>query len=414
MATTKVTIQAASGKFVSANGKGPTLATVDDKKGAQTWVLEPRAPDTYAVHWASDPKSYLGAKACGTGVSLGLAQDLWVFKPVNARARIFTIQHSESQTFLTVSNKGVFEVHARLPAGGGAAHQQFTVSELPQPKVAEVFVGGAFERCLRDLAFDAKGWASVAPRVGYWLHPMGMAVAKDGNWLGTLLSNFGVRRFVYEMDAMAWSDGTNPVQTNTPSCWADWLRAIAPDFQCEFYAPWIEGERLANMLDDTCARYRQIRLKMDAAGYAGKGYFFYAPPCPSSIANADSLLKTTRDGMSHIEYVLRNAGLKGVVLDFPASLYLANSYGSAFPPDSASKCRLLAKQAHDVARKLKLPFGWVFNGAEADVRQAIAAIKGDGIALDFVGIDNFADAQRRGTPDSDPSSVSGQARSALA
>ena len=114
---------------------------------------------------------------------------------------------------------------------------------------------------------------------------MGVGAAKDAGYLPMLLSRFGVKQFVYEMDLLAWSDGTNPVQTNTPECWATWIREADPSMQCLLYAPWVEGNRVVDATDDTVNRYAQIRGKMDATGYAGKGYFFTAPPSPASIGS---------------------------------------------------------------------------------------------------------------------------------
>lgn len=279
-----------------------------------------------------------------------------------------------------------------------------------------MFVGGAFFATQNDLTNDPAGWTTVAPHVGYHLHPMGMAEIMNRGQLPTLLSRFGKKSFAYEMDLLAWSDGTNPLQTNTPQVWGDWLRQNNSSFQCEFYAPWVAGDRLANLLDDTTNRFIQIRQKMDVTGYPNRGYFFYAPPCPESIMNADTLLNATKNGgMPYVEYVVRTAGLKGIVIDFPAGLWLSKNFPSNFPPNSGDKCRLLAKQAHDICRRMSIPFVWCFNGSDAAplVIKALDSIKDAGMTINTILVDNFSSVPERGTPESDPSSVTGQALVAL-
>jgi hypothetical protein len=62
-----------------------------------------------------------------------------------------------------------------------------------------------------------------------------------------------------------------------------------------------------------------------------------------------------------------------------------------------------------------VPFVWVFNGGEdaATVTAALNAAKKNGIVPDVVSIDNFSDANRRGTPETDLRSVAGQTLAAL-
>ena len=119
----------------------------------------------------------------------------------------------------------------------------------------------------------------------------------------------------------------------------------------------------------------------------------------------------TNTGANNI--VIRTAGLRGVALDFPAGLWLSPVYGAQFPPGSADKCRRFAKVCFDITRRLGVPYVQVFNGADATVSEALESMKAAGIAPDVVCVDNFADAGRSGVPEDDPSSVSGQARTAL-
>jgi hypothetical protein len=349
----------------------------------------------------------------------GSGRQRWTFLRVGDG--IFTISvekgiASPAAKFLTVAGNGKVSIGTRNAPGKGAANQQFAVVSVgPPPPVPSngVFLGGAFDPTQRSLAMQADLWPTVAPKTGFWAHPMGVGAAKDAGYLPMLLSRFGVKKFVYEMDLLAWSDGTNPIQTNSPECWATWIREADPSMQCDFYAPWVEGDRVVVATDDTVNRYAQIRGKMDAAGYPGKGYFFTAPPSPASIMAMDRLLTAKRNGMPIVEYVIRTAMLKGVALDFPAGLWLSPAFGPQFPPGSADKCRQFAKACFDITRKMGIPFVQVFNGSDSTVAKALDSMKAFGIVPDVIGVDNFANVSRSGVPETDPSSVSGQALSAL-
>ncbi len=102
--------------------------------------------------------------------------------------------------------------------------------------------------------------------------------------------------------------------------------------------------------------------------------------------------------------------MKGIALDYPAGLYLANAFPSNFPAGSAEKCRQLALQAYQIAQKLNIPLVWVFNGNDGNTRQAMDSIHAHGIYPSSWAIDNFADSNRAGTPESNGSTLSGQAR----
>lgn len=433
MATFTQTIKSSKNAFIScssdSNNRTVDIWTKDDESGRQRWVLTPASPPqphTYTVTSSGGRggATFLSASADGSVVDLwtsndGSGRQVWTFTPISGRTFEISIAGGKG---LTSPKKNVLTLDAKTgklrlsERSASRENQTWTCEDASPPKPDTVaYVGGAFEATQRDLAFEPTKWSTVAPKVGAWCHPMGVGVAKDGGWLPQLLSRFGKKRFVYEMDLLAWSDGTNPLQTNTPSCWADWIRQADPSFQCDFYCPWVAGDRLADQLDDTRNRYAQIRGKMDAAGYPGKGYFFYAPPCPESISRADELLASKREGVCHVEYVVKTAELRGVCIDFPGHLYMASAYPAIFPAGSADKCRALAKQAFDVSKKLGIPFVWCFNGAEdgATVKAALDAAKKNGIVPDVVGIDNFADASRRGTPETDAKSVTGQALAAL-
>ena len=402
----------------------------DGGVGRQRWVLTPHSANSYVVRVAGghDGKSILLGSPASTGGGVRLVASpcqVWTFTQISGRefkisvkdglglpdpsARFLEADSATGTVSLKPANQGAFQRWKCVEAGA--------VPDPPTPAGApRMFVGGAFYATQNDLAADPAGWPTVAPRVGYHLHPMGLIDSVNRGQLPTLLSRFGKKSFVYEMDLLAWSDGTNPLQTNTPQIWADVVRQNNPAFQCEFYAPWVAGDRLANLLDDTTNRFIQIRQKMDATGYTNRGYFFYAPPCPESIVNADTLLTATKNGgMPYVEYVVRTAGLKGIVIDFPAGLWLSKNFPASFPPNSGDKCRLLAKQSHDICRRMGIPFVWTFNGSDAGslVTKALDSIKAAGMTIDVILVDNFSSTTERGTPESDPSSVTGQCLAAL-
>ena len=114
---------------------------------------------------------------------------------------------------------------------------------------------------------------------------MGFAAAKSGGYIKDLLSKFHVKSYVYEADLMAWTDGTNPTQTNSPWCWGDNLQQIDPSFKQAFFAPWVNAEKIANELQDITNRYIDISNRMKSHGLDDT-YFFYAPPSPEGINNA--------------------------------------------------------------------------------------------------------------------------------
>jgi hypothetical protein len=60
-----------------------------------------------------------------------------------------------------------------------------------------------------------------------------------------------------------------------------------------------------------------------------------------------------------------------------------------------------------------IPFVQVFNGSDSTVARALDSMKAFGIVPDVIGVDNFANVGRSGVPETDPGSVSGQAKSAL-
>jgi hypothetical protein len=270
-------------------------------------------------------------------------------------------------------------------------------------------LGGAFEKGLLDMANQPSQWSSVRKVSGYWLHPMGFSAARDHGFAQKLLGLYAIKRYVYEADLLAWTDGSNPTQTNSPWCWGKWLEDIDPSYQQAFFAPWVAGDRIANLLQDTTNRYIDLNTRMSSHGYKNT-FFFYSPPSPESIGVANNLLNGRVNGIPYIQYAIERAGLKGIALDYPAGLYLANEFPSNFPVGSANKCRQLAAQAWSIAQALNIPLVWVFNGADAQVREAKRAIEANGIRPRQYVVDNFADPNRAGTPESSASSMSGQVK----
>ena len=272
----------------------------------------------------------------------------------------------------------------------------FTVSASFKGRV---FVGGTFDRPLRDMATHPSEWAQTAAGSGYWLHPMGFAAANQGGYLLSLLKQYGVKEYIYEADLMAWTDGTNPVQTNTPWVWGSMLEQMYPTMKQRFFAPWVNAQRLAQDLDDTVNRYAILVNKMKSVGKQNT-FVFYAPPSPEGLEFADVLLNNRRDGITYLEYVVRHSGANGIALDYPASLYVSENY---------PKARHLALQAYQVAKKLNIKFAWVFNGNDANTSEAVNIMRQQGIHPNFVGVDDFANANQVGVPESKHSSLTGQA-----
>lgn len=274
------------------------------------------------------------------------------------------------------------------------------------------FIGGAFQKGLQDLANSPQAWLTTAANSGYWLHPMGFAAAKANQFAGPLLSHYKHKYYVYEMDLMGWTDGTNPVQTKTPWVWGEQLQQIDPSYHQAFYAAMVGGDHIAAQLQDVTNRYLGLQAKMTSRGYKDS-YFFYSPPSPEVLNNMNAILNGKVGDKSLIEYVVHRVGMQGIALDFPAGLFLASKFPASFPPDSAANSKLLAKQAYEIAKKYNIPLVWVFNGADSDTLQAKQAIEAFGIHPTRWAVDNFADKERAGTPESDKSTLAGQLRQLL-
>ena len=135
---------------------------------------------------------------------------------------------------------------------------------------------------------------------------MGFAAAEKGGFIRELLSNYAHKSYVYEMDLMGWTDGSNPTQTNFPWVWASGakgvrgLEEIDSSYKMAFYAADVDGKRLADSLEDVTNRYRQLKAKMSSRNY-NNSYFFYSPACPGSLERMDTLLNKRAGNLSFVD-----------------------------------------------------------------------------------------------------------------
>lgn len=267
-----------------------------------------------------------------------------------------------------------------------------------QSNLSSYYLGGAFTAGLQELALYPNNWSVTQTHSGYWLHPMGFDAARKGGYINILLSRYKIKSYVYEADLIAWTNGVNHLQTTQPWIWGTFLEKIDPSYQQACIVPNVGGDRIALNLQDTLERYQTIQNKMLMKGYPNT-FLFYSPPSPASIKYQDILLNGRIDNLPYIEYLVMYANLSGIALDYPASLYLANS---------ANKAKDLAKQAWNVCQKHNISLLWVFNGGDSHTKQAVNAIYKDGIFPNSFAIDNFASVDNSGVPETNQESMSGQ------
>ena len=288
-----------------------------------------------------------------------------------------------------------------------------TNKQVNSPTLNRYYLGGAFSPGLKDLAKYPEKWAHTATKSGYWMHPMGFSAAEKEGFIQELLSKYAHKSYVYEMDLMGWTDGTNKIQTNFPWCWASGaegvrgLEEIDPSYKMAFYAADVGGERVADSLEDVTDRYRQLKAKMSSRNY-NNSYFFYSPADPGSLQRMDTLLNKRAGNLSFVDYVVTKAGLQGIALDFPAGLWMATKFPPSFPPNSCENAKRLAKQAYEICKRHGIPLVWVFNGGDADTAEAKKSIEKYGIYPSAYVVDNFSKPNRTGVPETDPASMSGQ------
>jgi hypothetical protein len=204
--------------------------------------------------------------------------------------------------------------------------------------------------------------------VGYHLHPMGFAVAKDGGYLPKLLSNFSTKHYLYEMDLDAWTDGSNPVQTNTPGVWGDFLNDAAGGWKCAVAAPWAKSADMANP-ESAIRKYNQLFSKIRAWG-CKQCWIFWSPPSEPNY-NATVLKNQT------YATIAKATGATGICVDHPGQR--SDSFDVSIAAMKWAKANGLGA-------------GWIFNGTATtnEVAAMMKRIKDAGVKLDFAASDNFS------------------------
>lgn len=242
------------------------------------------------------------------------------------------------------------------PGGGN-----MTCAKYCGPKV---FVGGAFGTLMREM----KG-AQIPSGVGYWLHPMGMAVAKNEGFLPALLNQFGTKFYFYEADLDAWTDGSNPIQTNDPGCWGTWLAQAAKsptEWKCAAMAPWAKSGDIAS---GACIpKYQRLFAKIRAWG-CSQCWIFWAPPSEPPLAY--QALKSRP-----WQRIFKETGATGAMVDHPAGR--SDTLDVSFDFLKAAKSMGLAT-------------GWCFNGSDSAAATAamVKRVKAT-VPIDVFGVDNFS------------------------
>lgn len=270
------------------------------------------------------------------------------------------------------SSKKTTPKQAPDPApGGGGGGGNNPSTKYVGPKL---FIGGAFDGAMRQLSNDP---ALVPARVGYHLHPMGLGSAEGGGYLRNFLKNFKTKWYFYESDFDAWTDGTNPLQTNTPGVWGSKLNAAASspsEWKCAGF--WGYYSKISAVIHDTAGYIQRTKALKNRIKAWGCGSYFvgWAPPSPEGLQN-DGVLRTRKTMFN----IAKAVGATGIVLDFPADLW------------NDGTCRQQAIDAYNDCRSVGMSFGWCFNGREsvAAVSKAVQGILAAGIKPTFWSIDAF-------------------------
>lgn len=265
---------------------------------------------------------------------------------------------SSSSSSRTSGQAKVSEKDAKTAAKSSGGNN--SCSKYCGPKY---FVGGAFAPLVRDMASR-----KMENGVGYHLHPMGYAVAKNEGFATKLLSNFSTKHYFYEADLDAWTDGTNPLQTNSPGVWGSFLNEAAPGWKCALFAPWAKSSDMANP-DSAIRKYKQVFEKIRAWG-CKQCWIFWSPPSEPQY-NAAVL------GNQTYAKIAKAVGATGICVDHPAQR-----------TDSFE----VSIAALKWAKSNNLGAGWIFNGSGStnEVAAMMKRVKDAGVHLDFAASDNFS------------------------
>ena len=145
------------------------------------------------------------------------------------------------------------------------------------------------------------------------------------------------------MDLDAWTDGSNPLQTNTPGIWGSFLNAHADSpsqWKCSLVAPWAKS---SNIVDMSCIPKYQALFKKVRAWGCQQCWIFWAPPSEPPLA--------ARAMQANVfKRILSETGATGAIVDHPARHAVTLDVSFAF-----------LKQA----KAMGLATGWCFNGNDS-------------------------------------------------
>lgn len=230
---------------------------------------------------------------------------------------------------------------------------------------ANVYVGGAFLPLMKDIAANG----TIVPRnVGFWLHPMGLDAARVSGILPQVLAKFKTKVYAYEQDLDAWTDGSNPVQTNTPWFWEDMLRQNGGrGWKCGLAAAWAKSKDIATP-SIAISKYKPLFDKMRKKGCKNL-WIFWSPPSEPEIARKALKGKTWNK-------IFAAVGANGAMVDHPANRVDTLDVSFEFLKD---------------ARKAGLQVGWVFNGGDTgnQTLRMMQRINSNFGKLDVYAVDNF-------------------------
>lgn len=226
------------------------------------------------------------------------------------------------------------------------------------------FAGGAFPKLMGDIA----GGARIPAGVGYWLHPMGLGAAMGANNLPAVLSKFTTKYYAYETDLLAWTDGSNPTQTNTPGVWGDFLNAAAGGWKCAAFCAWAKSGDMANP-SSAIPKYKALFDKVRAWG-CQQCWIFWSPPSEPQYNSTVLRNKTWAT-------IAKAVGATGIAVDHPGDRTDSTEVSFA---------------ALKWAKENGLGAAWVFNGSSsgAQVAAMMARIKQNVGDLTFYASDNFS------------------------